>query len=177
MALCNKCQDLDVYDAMCKVQASGGGDFEFSPPAPARLIRGWHDSLQDILKASEKCTLCSLVIKGWYNDREVVVAEKLRSGDIPISSLPENIYDKFPTMERYQESKVLIFAERVSATPEDVGVDGRLEAQFFLQVALWPLVQSSFDHYDKLHTAFRITSSDGWYCLCYLAHANDVEFC
>ncbi len=96
-------------------------------------------------------------MKGWREDREVVVAERLHSGDINIHYLPDDFYSDILAIEKYQSASVAVCVEEVTNT-ENFGSDGCLKPHSFTRFVLYGAYQASFDHTRDLNAAFRVFS-------------------
>ena len=144
--------------------------WDLQPRGPSHFINDWHANLLTVGDASRSCELCTLVMKGWREDRKEVVKERLASGDL--FTVPEDIHDDILDIEKYRLASVSLWVEKV-AQIEGFGEleNNKSRALAFVCVALHGAFKASFDHTCNLMATFRITTS-GWYspyrfcCLC-----------
>lgn len=153
--LCEKCQNLAIYDAIQRILA---GEADASDDGTSILLEDWHESMSIIHELSGTCSLCALVIKAWRLERPIVVQERLRSGDIPPSMMPEDLDYDVVDVEPYKTGKVSVSIQRYT----DRANDGRHSVEFFLNVAIEVAgSRTSWDTYEKLEASFRVSNGDG----------------
>lgn len=156
MVLCDKCSALgaDISNALHGLEANSS-DAADHVPSPWS-ISDWHDCLQDIYRASSRCSVCALAVKGWRQHRPVIVQSSLMSGDIPPDDQPPDLHDDVLDIRSYQNGWIEVEVQRNSS-----GTDGDRKVQFFLEIKCRPKSRASWDACDELISLFRMASENG----------------
>ncbi|KAK7433053.1 hypothetical protein QQZ08_000526 [Neonectria magnoliae] len=149
---CGPCSRLDVLGTITKraslSDSSETGQRPYDFP--------WHENLDAVNESAALCTLCQLVMKGWRESREIVVADGMASGDF--EDPPEDLLFDIMDIEAYRRIGVGAVTLGIDHQTRDI-VDSRQIRDVFLLSIKYEVVGgiASWEAHGELMAEFRVT--------------------
>lgn len=166
--LCELCNSLAVEEMLQELfvklknrESTNTVDQQESPKKP------WHLNLPAVLKSSESCILCKLILKGVRESRRQLVEDTRFSGEW--AEVPEDLDDDILTIPYYTNSTptvnivtwIVDTFEKENTMSSVEGTESRLKAHAIIRITCGGGLQSSWDGYGDINCELRISSKNG----------------
>lgn len=168
LQLCELCNGLAVEETLRELfvklndhESADIGGQEESAEKP------WHPNLPTVLKSSESCILCKIILQGLREGRRQLVEDNRFSGEW--EEAPKDFDDDILTIPYYSDSTPTINIvtstvstfenENTLSSMEDTG--GRLRAHAVIRITCGEGIESSWDGYGEIDCELRISSKNG----------------